>query len=230
MDATVLHNLDFQLDLPLLLKKASIPEGSRHEGLVRELAEEARVFGRPKAIYKVAFIEEKGQDFVLAGGTRFSSRVLRVNLEIANRLFVYVCTAGRELETWATGKADLLENFLADAANELVLHGALATFRTHLTDRFHLEQTATMNPGSLADWPLAEQRPLFALLGDTEETIGVELTPRLLMKPVKTASGIMFPTEESFASCQLCANPGCPNRRAPYDPNLYDRKYRATAD
>jgi len=46
------------------------------------------------------------------------------------------------------------------------------------------------------------------------------------MVPVKSVSGILFPTEESFASCQLCPREVCPGRRAPYDPDLYDAKYR----
>jgi hypothetical protein len=84
---------------------------------------------------------------------------------------------------------------------------------------------STMNPGSLADWPLAQQRVLFALLGNTEAAIGVSLTPSLLMTPTKSVSGIAFPTEGSFASCQLCPRKACPNRRAPYDPGLKERKY-----
>ena len=61
-----------------------------------------------------------------------------------------------------------------------------------------------MNPGSLADWPLREQRPLFGLLGNVRAAIGVTLTPSLLMTPTKSVSGILFPSEETFASCQLC--------------------------
>ncbi len=47
------------------------------------------------------------------------------------------------------------------------------------------------------------------------------------MVPTKSVSGILFPAEESFASCQLCPRENCPNRRAPYDPELFDRKFRA---
>ena len=47
------------------------------------------------------------------------------------------------------------------------------------------------------------------------------------MVPTKSVSGILFPAEETFASCQLCPRDDCPNRRAPYDPELFERKYRA---
>ena len=88
-----------------------------------------------------------------------------------------------------------------------------------------MASTAVMNPGSLTDWPLREQRPLFALLGDVRSAIGVELTDTLLMVPRKSVSGIVFVAEETFASCQLCPRYDCPNRRAPYEAGLFERKY-----
>jgi len=45
------------------------------------------------------------------------------------------------------------------------------------------------------------------------------------MIPNKTTSGIRFPTEERFESCQLCPRETCPGRRAAFEPDLYARKY-----
>jgi hypothetical protein len=45
------------------------------------------------------------------------------------------------------------------------------------------------------------------------------------MVPTKSVSGIIFPTEADFQSCQLCERENCPNRRAPYDEMLYEQKY-----
>jgi hypothetical protein len=119
----------------------------------------------------------------------------------------------------------LLARFWADAINQAVLGAAMGSFRAHVTAQFAVPQMMTMNPGSLADWPIREQRPLFALLGDVKAAIGVALTPSLLMTPTKSVSGILFPSEENFASCQLCPREECPNRRAAYDPGLFQRKY-----
>jgi hypothetical protein len=83
-----------------------------------------------------------------------------------------------------------------------------------------------MNPGSLPDWPLSEQKPLFTLLGGGPTTIGVQLKDSFLMVPVKSVSGIWFPTEEKFESCQLCQREKGPGRRAPFDSGLFERKYR----
>ena len=63
---------------------------------------------------------------------------------------------------------------------------------------------------------LGQQRQLFQLLGDVESSIGVRLTDSFLMIPNKTVSGILFPTEVPFYSCQLCTREACPRRRAEY--------------
>jgi hypothetical protein len=75
-----------------------------------------------------------------------------------------------------------------------------------------------MNPGSgnRNFWPIGQQRQLFQLLGDVEASVGVRLTDSFLMTPNKTVSGILFPTDVPFVSCQLCTRENCPRRRAQY--------------
>jgi hypothetical protein len=108
----------------------------------------------------------------------------------------------------------------------MALRVASTALHDHLVDRYQLGETSTMAPGSLGDWPLSEQRPLFELLGGPQTAVGVELMDSLLMVPHKSVSGIRFPTEEHFESCQLCPRDGCSGRRAPYDEELYARRYR----
>jgi hypothetical protein len=223
VEATIIDPLAFNVDVPALCEKLRVRNHQQEE--IRSLVAEATVIARPKVMYKVVFIDAKGDDFVIADGVRFTSRVLRVNLDPLHRFFVFVGTSGRELAAWVDSKAELLERFYADAVNEAVLHAAMTAFRDHLTERFQLSRTSAMNPGSLTDWPLREQRPLFVLLGDVKTAIGVELTDSLLMVPAKSVSGIVFVAEETFASCQLCPREGCPNRRTPYDAALFERKF-----
>jgi hypothetical protein len=103
---------------------------------------------------------------------------------------------------------------------------AIDFLKEHLIEYYQLGQVSRMSPGSLLDWPIQEQRPLFAILGNTRELIGVHLTEGLMMVPTKSVSGIFFPTEINFVSCQLCPREGCPGRKATHDKDLYDRKYR----
>ncbi len=225
METWTLNPLPFRLDVDQLQQKLHVRAGSANEAEFRRLVAEATAIARPKAIYRTVFIEAKEDEAVIIAGIRFASRVLRVNLDAINRVFAFVATSGRELEAWAAARDGLLDRFWADAINQAVLISAVGSLRAHLSERFAVPQLMVMNPGSLADWPLREQRALFRLLGDVEAAVGVTLTPSLLMTPTKSVSGIFFPSEETFASCQLCPREACPNRRAPYDPELFAKKY-----
>jgi hypothetical protein len=221
----ILDNIPLQIDINSLLKELRVKEGSEHAEDVKRLAGEVQAIGRPKALYKVAFIDSKGEDCVTVEGVVLRSRVLRVNLEQAHKVFPFVATCGVELEEWANSIDDFLLRYYADTIKEKALRVAIRFLDEHLAERYRPGRTARMNPGSLADWPLKEQRPLFAILGNTKDTIGVQLTDSLLMLPTKSVSGILFPTETSFESCQLCPRENCPGRRSPYDEGLYDRRY-----
>jgi hypothetical protein len=160
---------------------------------------------------------------------RFNSRVLRINLDSAHRVFPYVATCGAELWEWMNGLEDMLHRFWADAIAEMAVRVASQALDEHLAERYRPGSLSRMNPGSLGEWPIREQRALFKLLGDPEELIGVQLLKSCLMVPNKSVSGIQFPTEDGFVNCQLCPREDCPGRRAPYDPGLYGRKYRSEA-
>ena len=222
----VLTSPGFVADTVALLKTLHVSEEGEDADRVRELARAAESIARPKALYRPADVQSRGDDFVIIEGVTFKSRVLRVNLDPVHRVFPYVATCGTELEEWSRSLGGMLESFWADGIKRLALTAARETLNTHLAERYGLTRAATMNPGSLPDWPLDQQRPLFALMGDTKKTIGVELTDSLLMLPTKTVSGIRFATEITYENCQLCPREECPGRRASYDPGLYERKYR----
>jgi len=228
MDSIVLSSIPFQLDTAALRQKLHIKEGNHHAEELDHLIQGAQTVGKPKALYKEAFIESRTDETVTLDGITFKSRILRVNLENVYRVFPYVITCGLELEEWSKKIADFLQEFWAEEIKETVLYMARDYFLKHVGDYYHLGQTARMNPGSLADWPIEEQRPLFTLLGNAEELIGVHLTPSLMMVPTKSVSGILFPTEVDFSSCQLCPRETCPGRKARYDKGLYAKKYRLT--
>ena len=192
-----------------------------------ELVDQARAVARPKAACKVAFVESRDDGGVVIDGIRFDSRVLRVNLARANRVFAYVATCGVELEEWSGSVADPFEHYWADAIKEGALGDALRAVNAHVDRRYRPGPTSSMNPGSLPDWPMEQQRPLFELLGDPTAAVGVQLTDSFLMVPNKSISGLRFPTEVGFESCQLCPREICPGRRAPYDKDLYGRRFAA---
>ncbi|MDI6784868.1 MAG: vitamin B12 dependent-methionine synthase activation domain-containing protein, partial [bacterium] len=142
-----------------------------------------------------------------------------------------VATCGRELEDWSNTIEDPLHRFWADAIKEEALEIGFTAINEHLVKTFHPGKSATMSPGSLPDWPITEQRNLFSLLGDTQTSIGVQLTESMLMLPTKSISGIRFPTEVDFESCQLCPREVCLGRRVPYNKDLFEKRYaKATTE
>lgn len=226
----VLDDIPFRLDRPRLFQRLGVEQ--RGDGLGDELealASEAERIGRPRALYRVAMVDERRDTRTVIGGVAFESRVLAVNLGSADRVFPYVLTCGPELQAWSEGLADPLAGFWAETIKEFSLGAATTRFLAHVEETFRIGASSSMNPGSLPDWPLREQEPLFRLLGDVAGAIGVTLSESFVMLPTKSVSGILFPTEHDFASCQLCQRAECPNRRAPYDPELFEKRYASRA-
>ena len=221
----ILDQISFQADVPLLAEKLRLRPGSSYEERFNALVAEAEAIARPKAFYKMLPIAAKGDDHVVIDGITLTSRVLRINLEQANRVFLFVATGGIELDAWVKSIDDMLYNFYADAIAELALRVAIEAMNRDIEERFRPGHTSNMHPGSLADWPIKQQKAVFDLLGEPAAAIGITLLDSMLMTPTKSVSGIQFPTEETFQSCQLCPMENCPNRRAPYDESLYERKY-----
>lgn len=220
-----LDNIPFEPDLPWLLKRLRIKEGSANYQELCRMIDEAGPIAHPRAYYQVSYINGRGEDWVVIDGIQFQSRVLRVNLENSYRVFPFLATCGVELQDWANGIEDILLNFWAEVVKEAALFCALRVLFEDLEERIRPGRTASMNPGSLADWPIQQQSPLFRLLGGRADLLGVQLTESMLMVPTKSVSGICFSTELEFENCQLCPREGCPGRRAVYNPDLYDSRY-----
>ncbi len=216
-----LDNTPFHIDADEVLRRAHLAEADPDitQG-ARKLIEQAQQVARPKVVYEVCYIENKRPDSVEFAGITFTSRVLRVNLDQVERIFAYVATCGTELTEISAPAGDMLLDYCLDIIKEMALRGALEHLSEHLKANYALGQISQMNPGSLEDWPITEQFKLFELLGkgNIEELAGVRLTDSCLMIPPKSVSGITFPTEVRFESCQLCQRDNCPSRQAPYDP------------
>lgn len=215
----ILEHIAVNLNLDKVRKKLHMkPDSDLNQ--VRSLVDTVQQLIEPKAIYNVSYIDEKSEDGVVVGGLPLKSRVLRKNLDRVERIFPYVVTLGSKLGEKQNACSDLLENYYLDSIGNLALTSARKQLKKQLQSKFALEKLSSMAPGSLSDWPIEEQGPLFRLLGDVEASIGVRLTRNLLMLPAKSISGFYFPTEVSFYSCQLCPRKRCESRKAKYDESL----------
>jgi hypothetical protein len=236
MDFTILDTIAFTPNLPELINKLRIRPESAHAVELQAMVSEAQATARPKAAYKVAFVEARQEDKVIIDGVTFTSRVLRTNLESLHRVYPFLATCGLELDAWVHSFTDVLAHFWADTIAETALLEAVRHLENWLSGLYlpasadlpvetKIPRFAEMNPGSLEEWPIDEQKPLFALLGNASERIGVQLGDTYLMHPIKSVSGIFFVNQEGYTNCRLCPREVCSGRQAPYDPELFEQKY-----
>ena len=219
-----LTHIPFVLDAPALMAQAHVRPGTDDAKEFEALVATARDIAKPKAVYKEAYVEARGDESVRIDGITFTSRASRKNLAEAERVFAFVATCGQEIDEMSSAAPDILGQFWCDAIKASLLNAATTHLKDHLDRRFQLGKTSVMNPGSgdASVWPIEQQRELFALLGDVEGQIGVHLTHSFLMMPNKTVSGIRFPTEKDFRSCQVCRREHCSSRSAPFDTDLWE--------
>lgn len=223
MNRWILNDLPWHVDLDDAMKRLRIPEDdaddfvSMFHTIVRKI-HPVFYFGRET-------VESNDGHRVVIGGQTFVSRVLAVNLKNMTDVYPYVVTSGREAYEYARSIDDEFIEFWAHQVCEMALTSFRVDALKAVKQQTGLQNLSSMNPGSIASWPIDQQRPLFDLLGSVYENTGVELTPSYLMVPVKSGSGILFPTEKHFANCMLCPRDDCPNRRAPFDPNKFAAEY-----
>ncbi|MHB8054529.1 MAG: vitamin B12 dependent-methionine synthase activation domain-containing protein [Candidatus Aminicenantales bacterium] len=214
----VVDAIPVDIELSEIVRVLRLDRRAGGEEQARNLLAEAAPLFRPRAVYRPAFVEAMSADSVTIEGHVFRSRVLRVNLNHIYMVFPYVLTVGPELEAAAARSDDLLRRYSLEVLADMALEKVAEKIQGKIGREAGIARLSQMNPGSLADWPITEQVPLFNLLGDVESAIGVRLSDSLLMLPRKSVSGVFFPSAETFYSCRLCAREACPGRKAPHNP------------
>ncbi|GAB4466345.1 MAG: hypothetical protein Kow00120_30980 [Anaerolineae bacterium] len=218
-----LRDIPFTLDADALARNVHLAADSDDARRFHELVHEAQRVARPKALYRRCFVEARAGDSVTVDHVTFTSRALRMNLDGVEHLFAFVATCGAEIDQIDIPPDDFMRRFWLDTIKSALL-GVSMNYLTGLLDRkYRLTRASSMSPGSgdVSVWPIEQQRELFSLLGDVEGLIGVRLTDSYLMVPNQSVSGVRFPTEVDFQTCQLCQREHCPSRQAPFDMALW---------
>ncbi len=222
----ILNNIPVKLDTDEILKHLHLQ--NKNNELVKNIRELISIAGKvakPKALYKISNVDNKNGDSLYISDIKFTSRVLRVNLDKIESVFPYIVTCGKELDEIAVPTDDIMISYCLDSIKEMVLRLARSYLNNYITKIFLTEQLSHISPGSPEVWHITQQKELFSIFGNVEDLIGVKLTESFLMLPIKSVSGIYFPSKIRFESCQLCQKDRCEDRRAPYDPDLV-KKYK----
>lgn len=217
----------FTLPREEIKSQLAIKPGSQFETELEALFNQVTKIAKPKAIYRVSYIEARQMDTVTIENTTFRSQAMSANMEQIRRVFPFVATCGKEVEGIHCDPDDVLKQYWLNAIKLALLHASMEHLRETLQKNYRLENLAAMNPGSgdASVWPIEQQLPLFSLFGGIEEVdqqIGVRLQPSFLMMPEMTVSGILFPSKTNYTNCQLCQREDCPGRRAHFDADLWE--------
>lgn len=216
--STIRLELPFSLDPSVLIKRTGLrARDSTGDDIAIELIERARSIARPKALYRVSVVRHIDNATVDIDGTVFFSRVLSKVLVEQATAFPYLITIGQELDEIELPSRDMWRRYLLDIVKQMVLHSAGQSFSDHLHQEFPFSRLTHINPGEIQDWPIAQQKLLFSILGKAAGEIGVTLSDGYMMKPHKSRSGIYFANNTGFETCRLCTQFKCPGRRAAFD-------------
>lgn len=210
-------SIRYEGDFDALVKRLHVNGDCEDE--FRDVYEECLKIACPKGVFTECAASQEGS-FSFVGGKRFESRVLLRNFKGLSRVFPYVISCGRELYDFARATEDPLNRFWIDGISEAALRAVGLRLRQAVQETYGAGHLNSVNPGSLRDFPLSCQRPLFDLLGEGPDEIGLELTPTFLMLPYKSGSGIYFEAEARFENCMLCPRADCPGRRMPYSEDM----------
>ena len=213
----ILNSVAFEMNAQEIQRRLGISADSEDWHNVQEIMQEMNKTIQAQAAYKPCYIQQKKNETVTIENINFSSKVLRKNLEEVQIIFPFVVSLGKNVDEMLKKKDDFIQQYYLDTIANVALQDLLQSLCAHLQSEYNIEQLSYMSPGSLQDWPIEQQRPLFMLLGNVEGEIGVRLAPSMLMHPSKSESGMFFPTEVTFFNCQLCPHANCPSRKAAYD-------------
>ena len=97
----VLDNIPVDLTLDKVFAHLRLPrENEAVKRSVQRLLEAVHPIINAKALYDVAYIENKKENSLYINGVEFTSRVLRINFDRIERVFPYVVTCGREIDDY----------------------------------------------------------------------------------------------------------------------------------
>lgn len=214
--------MDFTPAPDELLRRLGLEADSDEAEDFLALLERLQPLAKPKAAIMRASVEvaDAATGRVVIGGVEFASALLATNLKDADEAWPYLATCGRELYDAVEAIADPFEKYWGDEIMQAALSQARAAMLQRLEKDYKIGKIASMGPGSLKEWPISQQEPLFRLLARGVAFTGIALTKTMLMIPNKSVSGILFQSEKGWESCVLCPREKCPNRRAPYNPEF----------
>lgn len=217
MNRIVLNEIPLKFNYEEILKANRIRQGTGFEETFLQALRTAEEKLHCRAILKWANVGKIEADNVSIDNTTFKSKVMADNLKDKERVFLYILIVGDEID-----KENLIEEaVLKDIIKGVALDAGRKYLEEYLTTNFGFQDISYMNPGSLPDWPIKNNVPLFEMIENIEE-IGAKINTHHYIIPWNASSGIIFENGNGYSNCALCKNK-CEKRRVPFNQEDYNR-------
>ncbi|MFC1911598.1 hypothetical protein ACFLXG_00335 [Chloroflexota bacterium] len=131
----MLDNIPVKPKLDDILKMTRMRNTNQDvENVILELFEMIRPIAKPKAVHEISGVDNREGDSLDIGGIRFTSHVLRVNLEKVERVFPYIVTCGRELDEIEIPQDQFIKYYFLDQIKETIVRLALSYLHDHMRE------------------------------------------------------------------------------------------------
>jgi hypothetical protein len=209
--------------VPLKLDSAELAGNLKPQRLGEEavkLFEKARPMIEPKAVYTSIRVSRIENDLVyLENEQTLRGAVLADMLTSGQEIVPYVVTVGPKLENQISQEKSLLQSYLMERIGDYALHKALAYLKSLAAERFADRRMpmSEFSPGTGTGelFSIEQQKPLFQILSGATASVGVHLTPSLMMIPRKSVSGVLAATLHEYVACAYCPRQ-CESRSTPF--------------
>ena len=129
----VLDNIPVKVGLNDVFNKTRIHSRNEvYEEVIQELLDLINPIAKPKAVYDISPVDNKQGDSLDIGGVRFTSHVLRVNLDKVEKVYPYVATCGREIDEIEIPQHEIMKYYFMDQIKEIVARSALSYTQEHI--------------------------------------------------------------------------------------------------
>jgi hypothetical protein len=166
-------------------------------GIIGELLAKAVDKIKPAGGYVVcdAFQIDPSRKSIVVQGVEFHTHsIVTKHLEKSTAVALFACTAGNEISRWAATFNDMgqsIHAYIVDSIGSIAAEKAMDVVQARL--EYEMKQsglciTNRYSPG-YCNWDTAEQKKLFSLL--PAGFCGITLSDSMLMKPIKSISGII---------------------------------------
>jgi len=186
--------------------------------IIREILAESEKLVRPEggyALYKSICVNRENNTTIIGDIELGTKSIVTRHMDKAGLIAVFACTAGAEISKLASEynkKGHTVHAYIADSIGSIVVEHAMNKIQERLKLQMEekgLKITNRYSPG-YCGWELKEQSKLFGLL--PENFCGISLSDSMLMKPIKSVSGIIGIGKDVVYdqyTCNYCRDVNC---------------------